>query len=258
MGGLLTKCKRRQIQIPDSCDDRPWCRRHPPVIKMNAKDKRKAHKSPARPKKILKSSSTNDLEPATAEDDFPAMKDWYLSLGFESVVDSAGATEEELATHCPANLRRHLTLFHRMAKMASRDILERRATLAEPPHRLLVELGHISQLQPELEEWQPMGNAILIAKSLLVTLAIQDPTSPISKEWRMAEESSSLKGLAWLEAMATIVAEKTSIATLAAALREWQRLLVFLSDHRSLSNKNVKLFIKELSLIHISEPTRPY
>ena len=90
-----------------------------------------------------------------------------------------------------------------------------------------------------------MGNAILIAKSLLVTLAIQDPTSPISKEWRTAEESSSLTGLAWLEAMATTVAEKTSIATLAAALREWQRLLVFLSDHGSLSNKNIKLFIKE-------------
>ena len=245
MGGLLTKCKRRQDQTQDSCDDRPWRRRPPSVVKMNAKDKRKARKSPVRPKKILKPSSTSDLEPTTAEDDFPAMKDWYLSLGFESIIDSAGATEEKLATHCPANLRRHLTLFHRMAKMASRDILERRATLAVPPHQLLVELGHISQLQPELEEWQPVGNAILIAKSLLVTLAIQDPTSPISKEWRMAEESSSLTGLAWLEAMATTVAEKTSIATLAAALREWQRLLVFLSDHGSLSNKNIKLFIKE-------------
>ena len=166
MGGLLTKCKRRQDQTQDSFDDRPWRRRPPSVVKMNAKDKRKARKSPVRPKKILKPSSTSDLEPTTAEDDFPAMKDWYLSLGFESIVDSAGATEEELAMHCPANLLRHLTLFHRMAKMASRDILERRATLAEPPHRLLVELGHISQLQPELEEWQPLGNATLIAKSL--------------------------------------------------------------------------------------------
>ena len=157
--------------------------------------------------------------------------------------------------HCPANLLRHLTLLHRMAKMASRDIIERRATLAEPPHRLLVELGHISQLQSELEEWQLLGNATLIAKSLLVTLAIQDPTSPISKEWRMAEESSTLKGLAWLEAMATIVAEKTSTATLTAALREWQRLLVrLLQGHGDLRHRPMRSKWFRRHDVHVARP----
>ena len=83
-------------------------------MKTNAKDKRKPHDgatpvlrfgSICRPKKFLKSSSTSNLGSVAAEEDISVMLDWCRSLGFESYSDTAGATEAELAMHCPAHLR---------------------------------------------------------------------------------------------------------------------------------------------------------
>jgi len=174
---------------------------------MNAKDKRKARKSPVRPKKILKPSSTSDLEPTTAEDDFPAMKDWYLSLGFESIIDSAGATEEKLATHCPVNLRRHLTLFHRMAKMASRDILERRATLDVRTRRRHLSTQMSTRSTPTTSSARPSTTeeAAFLSKKTARASNIIDVTS-VTRTARCAAGGSIIGSVA----LSTVPSTRTS------------------------------------------------